>query len=137
MPAITGILETALYVDDLARAIHFYEDLFGFARMASDNRFCAFNVAGRDVLILFKSGGSTRPIQLPGGILPGHAGRGPAHFAFAIPAADFDSWLERLRSRDIKIESIVEWPLGGRSVYFLDPDGNLGELATPKIWPNY
>jgi catechol 2,3-dioxygenase-like lactoylglutathione lyase family enzyme len=137
MLTITGILETALYVDDLARAVHFYEDLFGFARMASDDRFCAFNVANRDVLLLFKTGGSTRPIQLPGGVVPPHDGRGPVHFAFAIPAADFDLWLERLRARKIKIESIIEWPLGGRSLYFLDPDGNLVELASPKIWPIY
>ena len=56
MPRITGVLETRLYVEDLARAAQFYERLFGFPRLQSDERLCAFDVAGRDVLILFLRG---------------------------------------------------------------------------------
>src|SRR5579872_3751603 len=51
---VTGILETALHVESLERAIDFYRRVFGFEVMAQDRRFCAFNVAGRDVLLLFK-----------------------------------------------------------------------------------
>ena len=29
-PPISGVIETALYVDDLPRAIAFYQELFGF-----------------------------------------------------------------------------------------------------------
>jgi hypothetical protein len=28
----------------------------------------------------------------------------------------------------------VEWPGGGRSIYFRDPAGNSVELGTPAIW---
>ena len=35
------------------------------------------------------------------------------------------------------IEGRTDWPRGGRSIYFRDPDGHLGELATPGIWPIY
>ena len=30
----------------------------------------------------------------------------------------------------------TQWPRGGTSLYFRDPDGHLLELATPGIWPN-
>src|SRR5436190_3798649 len=52
-PAITGVIETALYVDDLSRAIAFYQGLFGFRMLQQDHRFCAFDVAGRSILLLF------------------------------------------------------------------------------------
>ena len=134
---VTGILETALHVDDLDRAIAFYQRLFGFEIMAQDKRFCAFNVAGRDVLLLFKRGASIRPMPVPGGVIPPHDGQGRLHTAFSIPAADLPGWEKRLADQGIAIESTVTWPEGGRSLYFRDPDGHLLELATPGIWPNY
>ena len=36
---VTGILETALHVDDLERAMAFYQRLFEFEVMAQDRRF--------------------------------------------------------------------------------------------------
>ncbi|MGE5193028.1 MAG: VOC family protein [Deltaproteobacteria bacterium] len=134
---VTGILETALHVDDLDCAIAFYQRLFGFEVMAQDKRFCAFNVAGRDVLLLFKRGASTQPMPVPGGVIPPHDGQGRLHIAFSIPAADFLAWERRLADQGVTVESTVNWPEGGRSLYFRDPDQHLLELATPGIWPNY
>ncbi|MBI3861204.1 MAG: VOC family protein [Planctomycetia bacterium] len=134
---VTGILETALHVENLERAIAFYLRLFGFAVMARDQRFCAFNVAGRDVLLLFKRGESTRPMPVPGGIIPPHDGQGRMHIAFSIPSAELADWERRLADQQIPVESTVDWPGGGKSVYFRDPDQHLLELATPGIWPNY
>ena len=134
---VTGILETALHVDDLGRAMKFYQRLFGFEVMAQDHRFCAFNVAGRDVLLLFKRGESTKPMPVPGGVIPPHDGQGRLHTAFSVPAADLAAWEQRLAEQGIAIESTVNWPEGGQSVYFRDPDQHLLELATPGIWPNY
>jgi catechol 2,3-dioxygenase-like lactoylglutathione lyase family enzyme len=37
----------------------------------------------------------------------------------------------------VPVESEVSWPQGGRSLYFLDPDGMVVELATPGLWRNY
>jgi catechol 2,3-dioxygenase-like lactoylglutathione lyase family enzyme len=137
MPRVTRMLETCIHVEDVARSAQFYESLFGFSRLAADDRFCAFGVAGRDVLILFRRGGTLEPVKLPGGVIPPHDGSGSLHFALAIPAADLPAWEQRLGEAGIPIESRVKWARGGESLYFRDPDNHLVELATPGIWPNY
>jgi catechol 2,3-dioxygenase-like lactoylglutathione lyase family enzyme len=134
---VTGILETALHVEDIGAAIAFYQRLFGFEIMAQDHRFCAFNVAGRDVLLLFKKGGSTSSMPVPGGVIPPHDGHGRLHVAFSTTAADLPAWEKRLADQGVAIESTVDWPEGGRSLYFRDLDQHLLELATPGIWPIY
>lgn len=136
-PKIAGVIETAIHVENVERSASFYEKVFGFARMQSDDRFCAFDVGGRDVFLLFRRNGTPEPIPTPGGMIPPHDGSGRMHFAFAIAAADWGAWLAKLAAAEIKTESIVNWPAGGRSVYFRDPDGHLVELATPGMWPNY
>ena len=136
-PAITGVIETALYVDDLPRAIRFYQGLFDFPVLQQDNRFCAFDVGGRSVLLLFLRGASLAPLRLPGGIIPPHDGSGPWHFAFAIPSSSDAAWEKRLQEAGVKIESTVIWPRGGRSLYFRDPDKHMVELLTPGVWATY
>ena len=75
MPALTGILETSIYVDDLERAAGFYEQLFALTSIEGDERFRAYSVGGRSVLLLFKRGASNRVTQLPYGKLGPHDGR--------------------------------------------------------------
>src|SRR5712692_6078834 len=137
MPEITGILETGLYVADVGRSSDFYQSLFGFEVMVQDERFCALNVAGKNVLLLFRHGGTLVPTPVPGGLIPPHDGSGQLHFAFSIPAAALPAWEERLAAHHIAIESKVVWPRGGISIYFRDPDSHLVELATPGLWPIY
>lgn len=137
MPRVTGILETCLYVADVEKSAQFYEQIFGFQRMLSNQRICAFAVNGRDVLILFLRGGTSEPVQLAGGVLPPHDGEGQLHFALAISAEDLAAWENQLAENGVAVESRVHWESGGDSLYFRDPDGNLAELATPGIWPIY
>ena len=133
---VVGIVETCINVADINRARQFYQSLFNFEAMVSDERFCALR-AGPDVLLLFIQGGSNDPVVIQGGIIPPHEARGPGHVAFAISADAFETWRTRLRECGIKIESEVQWERGGASLYFRDPDANLLELATPGVWPNY
>ena len=135
MPAVTGVLETALYVEDMDRSVRFYERLFGFEKMVHDERFCGFNVAGRQVLLLFKKGSTLETFVTPGGAIPPHDGSGTDHMAFSISAAELASWEKWLAENAVPVESKVSWPLGGHSLYFRDPDQHLIELATPGIWP--
>ena len=137
MPRVAGILETCLYVSDMEKSAQFYERIFGFRRMLSNERICAFDVNGRDVLILFLQGGTAQPVELPGGILPPHDGSGQSHFAFAIAKEDLAAWEKYLSDNGVAIESRVHWEPGGESLYFRDPDGHLAELTTPGIWPIY
>jgi catechol 2,3-dioxygenase-like lactoylglutathione lyase family enzyme len=134
-PPLAGVLETALYVDDMERARAFYEGLLGLSPMFRDSRLTAYPVGGRSVLLIFRRGGATETAYLPGGTIPPHDGSGPIHCALAIAAAELPAWQTWLESRGVAIEGRTEWPRGGTSIYFRDPDGHLLELATPGIWP--
>lgn len=136
MPTIEGVLETAVYVDDLERAREFYEGTLLFDVMFSDERMRAYKV-GRSVFLLFKRGESNHVIQVGSGSIPPHDGEGPLHMAFAIAADELDDWERLLGEHGVVIEGRVKWPKGGESIYFRDPDGNLLELATPGLWENY
>ena len=136
-PVVGGILETSLYVDDITRSQAFYQRVFGFELLFADDRLCALNVADRQVLLLFRKGASTEPILTAGGTIPPSDGDGCLHVAFSIDTAALPAWEEWLSAQGVAIISTVEWDRGGASLYFSDPDGHLGELATPGIWATY
>jgi len=136
---LSGIIETALYVEDVARAREFYRNLFDLDFAADDDpsgRFGALQLSPGNILLFFKKGTTQTPLTLPGGIIPAHGGSGQVHFAFGVEAGDYDAWKKHLIAKGVAIESEVTWPRGGISLYFRDPDGNLGELITPNVWPN-
>lgn len=137
MPRVTGILETALYVEDVPRAAAFYERVFGFPVLTRDERLCAMDVAGRQVLLLFKRGASVEPMTDARGTIPPHDGSGTLHFAFAIDADEYEAWERHLVTLGVRVEGRVMWARGGRSLYFRDPDGHLVELVTPGVWATY
>src|SRR5436305_950977 len=122
--AVTGILETALYVADLDRSIAFYRDLFGFELLARDARFCALKVGERGVPLLFLRGASTEPIPVgkQAEKIPPHDGSGFLHFALSIPADALDPWRARLGEKQLPIASTIHWPhTRSTSLYFHDP----------------
>ena len=134
-PPIAGVLETAIYVADLPRARRFYEDVLGLAPIFTDDRLAAYGI-GHSVLLVFLRGASTAVMTLPGGVIPPHDGAGRIHFALSIAAADLPAWVAHLTAHGVVEEGRTQWPRGGTSLYFRDPDGHLAELATPGIWPN-
>jgi catechol 2,3-dioxygenase-like lactoylglutathione lyase family enzyme len=130
-PKTEGILETSLYVEDVARSARFYEKIFGF-RVISDfgGRGCALEAGTRQVLLLFTKGGS-RAMPTP------HHGNGELHVAFAIRAEELTAWEDWLAANGIAVEEKRAWELGGQSIYFRDPDRHLVEIATPGVWSIY
>lgn len=136
-PPITHILETALYVDDLARAEAFYRDVIGLRVLSSTPRLVSIDAGKATVLLLFARGASTEGIQTDSGWIPPHDGTGPIHLAFAIPAEELDTWERHLVENGVTIESRTRWSGGGASLYIRDPDGHCVELATPGVWPTY
>ena len=131
------VLETALYCDDLSRTVAFYKELLNAEPMLTVERVAAFDAGEGTVLLLFQQGASDRPLETAGGRVPGHSSTGPAHLAFAIDKTDVGAWLDKLEVLNIPVESRVDWPRGGHSIYFRDPDGRSVELATPGTWANY
>ena len=53
MPKLDGVIETALYVDDLERASAFYETKLGLAPLLKTATLFAYDVGGQNVLLLF------------------------------------------------------------------------------------
>ena len=137
MPKVMRVLETCVHVKDVAFSARFYETLFGFPRMDSNERYCAFDAGGGTVFLLFREDGTTAPVITAGGVIPPHGGSGDLHLAFSIHSEDLANWEKRLGEEGISIESRVRWDRGGHSLYFRDPDHHLVELATPGIWPSY
>jgi catechol 2,3-dioxygenase-like lactoylglutathione lyase family enzyme len=137
MPKLDGVLETALYTDDMARARAFYEGTLGLAPIFSDSRLTAYGIASRSVLLIFVRGAAKETATIPGGTIPGHDGSGPLHVAFAIGQDELAEWERHLADRGVAIEGTTDWSRGGRSIYFRDPDGHLLELATPGLWSVY
>lgn len=129
-----AVLETVLYVDDLAGAATFYEDVLRLAPVRDDDRMRVLRVTGESFLLLFRRGGTTAPIETPGGRIPAHDGEGPMHVAFAMDRSEVDAWRDHLEARGIALESTVTWPGEKISFYLRDPSGNLVELATEGLW---
>lgn len=136
-PRLARIVETALYVDDLERAATFYESVLGCERMVSTQTLRAYDIGGENVLLLFRRGASLATQPLPGGTIPPHDGAGPLHIGFAVAAADLPAWEERLNRHGVAVEGRMDWPRGGKSIYFRDPDGHLLELISPGLWESY
>jgi catechol 2,3-dioxygenase-like lactoylglutathione lyase family enzyme len=127
---IKGIIETAIYVDNLQATEAFYGTILGLRVMGKEpSRHVFFQVGQASVLLAFLA-----EATLNGDQLPPHGATGPGHFALGIETESFDAWRTLLQAHGVTIEKEVEWPRGGRSLYFRDPAGNSVELVTPGIW---
>ena len=129
-PAIRRVVETALYVDDMDRAVAFYRDVLGFPVLSAGARLTALDAGAGTLLLLFARGATLEGLRWPGGFIPPHDGAGPLHVAFGIDGEAFPAWDAALAERGIAVESRVTWERGGRSLYFRDPDGSLMEFIS-------
>jgi catechol 2,3-dioxygenase-like lactoylglutathione lyase family enzyme len=124
------VLETALYADDLEAAEAFYGSVLELELESRATGRHVFFRCGDAMLLIFDPAST---ITTSGGI-PAHGATGPGHVAFAVAEHDLAGWEQQLERRGVAIEARVDWPGGGRSIYFRDPAGNSLELATPGIW---
>ena len=136
-PQLQGVLETALYVDDMVQSTEFFAKVLGLRAMFRSERLAAFNAGRNTVLLVFARGASGEDMTSDSGTIPGHDGSGPLHMAFAIAAEAYEPRGAHLLGHGVSIRSEVHWPAGGRSLYFEDPDGHVLEFATPGPWENY
>ncbi len=136
-PQIDGILETAVYVDDMEAAHTFYSGVLGLERMVAGERLYAYDAGPAQTLLVFHRGHTGEDVETDGGIVPGHDTSGHSHFAFRISAGQLQPWRDYLAEQGIVMISEVIRPAGGTSIYFNDPEGNVLELAAAPLWPNF
>jgi catechol 2,3-dioxygenase-like lactoylglutathione lyase family enzyme len=123
------ILETCVYAADLEAAEAFYAGVLGLEPVARLEGRHVFFRCGARVFLVFDPAAT-----IGGERIPGHGTSGPGHVAFAVTAGELEGWRAHLGAKGVEIEQEVEWPGGGRSIYFRDPAGYSVELGTPAIW---
>ena len=128
--SLEQVVETSLYADDLEAMERFYATVLMRPVIGKeDGRHVFFSVGERSVLLVFNPA-----TTMSGHHLPHHGSRGPGHVALGIRASQLDAWRQRLQTFGVDVEKELEWPRGGKSIYFRDPAGNSIELITPGVW---
>ena len=136
-PAIEGVVEAALYFDDLPAATAFYRDVLRLRVMSSGDRLVALDAGAGTVLLLFRRGATARGLRFPGGEIPPHDGSGPAHVALGVAREHLPMWEAWLGAHGVAVDGRANWDRGGRSLYFRDPGGHSVELVSPGTWENH
>ncbi len=131
---LEGMLETALYADDLDKAEAFYEGVLGLAKITRAANRHVFFRCGPGVLLIFNPHKTTKPPQPQALQVPPHGTTGAGHACFRVSPENLDVVARKLQAAKVEIESEVSWPQGGRSIYFRDPAGNSLECAEARIW---
>jgi len=122
--------EAAIYTNDLEAAEQFYHGILGLEIVSRmEGRGLAFR-CGETVLLVFDPART----RIPDAGVPKHGATGQGHIAFTLDESGLESWRNRLKESEVAIEAEVDWPNGGRSLYFRDPAGNVVELAPPTLW---
>ncbi len=134
MSGITGVLEAAVYVNDLDAAASFYGDLLGLEQILRAEGRHVFFRCGGTVVLCFIAAATRVPgtdARLP---VPPHGAEGPGHICFAVPGPALDALRARLEAAGQAVEADFRWPNGARSIYLRDPAGNSVEFAEPRLW---
>lgn len=132
MTRIQSISELALWVEDVERAVAFYQKL-GFETESVDANRNAFLRSGDFLLVLFNP-------QDPGTALasnylaerggPSNMPRGGVyHAAFRVEATELDAFAAQLQAQGVEIKGPIEFPSGRRSYFLEDPDEHYIELT--------
>ncbi len=132
--APAGMLETAVYAEDLEAAQAFYNGILELPIVTSAPGRHVFFRCGNAMLLVFNPKSTAVPPGDDALPVPPHGAAGPGHACFSARAGEIAMWRERLVAAGIGIESEFEWPRGGRSIYVRDPAGNSIEFAEPRIW---
>lgn len=133
--AIDGVLEAAIYVDDLDAAVGFYQDTLGLEQVLRHDPRHVFFRSGSTIVLAFNAE-ETRKLPAPNSPLPAppHGATGPGHICFTVEEPALSDLKQELSTKGVEIEADFHWPNGARSVYVRDPAGNSVEFAESKLW---
>ena len=128
----TRVLETVLYGRDIDAMRAFYEDVIGLEVDSElPGKFVFFKMADQ-MLLIFNPELSS--IQKTEDGPPPHGPIGPGHMCLRSAEGDLARWQAHLEAHGVAIEKLMDWPDGGRSVYFRDPAGNSLEFSEGVMW---
>jgi catechol 2,3-dioxygenase-like lactoylglutathione lyase family enzyme len=124
------IKETCLYVHDLNNCREFYKNVLGLEEISFVADKHLFFRAGDSVLLLFNPEDSKQKLSPPP-----HFGSGNQHFAFEVPADEYEIAKQQIVDKQIAIIDEVQWKSGKKSFYFRDPENNILEILPENgIW---
>lgn len=130
-----GILETTVYCTDMDAARVFYENVIGLEiHSMQPDRHLFYKVGGSMLLVFNPQATRTSKVMIGGDQIPLHGAAGASHFAFQVKHEQFVAIKANLDQHGIAIESEIDWPGGGHSIYCRDPSGNSVEFATRTLW---
>lgn len=134
-PVSAGILEAAVYVEDLDATEAFYGGLLGLERLTRRDGRHVFFRCGEGVILTFIAQATREPPDPEAALpVPPHGAVGPGHVCLAADAEDLNEWERHLRDNNVDIEADFFWPNGARSIYLRDPAGNSVEIADKTLW---
>ena len=134
---LSGIVETAIYTDDLEAMIEFYESKLGLRRISYTENQSLFLKIERSVLLIFNRAYTVdQTATINGSLIPPHATTGQGHVAFEANAGEYEDRKSEILGLGIEIESEVIWPHAKKSFYFRDPSDNSIEIVEHGLW-NY
>lgn len=124
-PWATAIAAITLFVEDLAAARRFYEEVFGLPVVFEDENSAVFRF-GETVINLLDVA------QAPGLVEPAAVASPDAgvRFQFTIGVEDVDAMCEELQRRGVELlNGPIDRPWGIRTASFRDPGGHIWEIA--------
>lgn len=120
-----GIRAITLFVEDLAAAKKFYEEVFGLSITFEDDDSAAFDF-GTTIVNLLKTGAARELIE-PAAVAPREAG---SRLQFTIEVDDVDAMCAELARRGVELlNGPMDRPWGVRTASFCDPAGHIWEIA--------
>lgn len=133
-PKISGVLEAALYAEDLDAAESFYAGCLGLEVVLRLPGRHVFFRAGPTILLVFDPRATASPSQNTQMPVPTHGAHGPGHVCFRASRAEITAWRAHFQARNVPLDAEFDWPNGARSLYIRDPAGNSVEFAEPHLW---
>ena len=120
-----GIGAITLFVEDLAAARQFYQEVFGLPVTFEDAESAVFTFGGTLVNLL-KTTAAGELIE-PAVVAPRGAG---ARFQLTINVEDVDAMCAELAGRGVELlNGPLDRPWGVRTASFVDPGGHIWEIA--------
>jgi catechol 2,3-dioxygenase-like lactoylglutathione lyase family enzyme len=120
-----GISAITLFVEDLAAARQFYQDVFGLPIHYQDDASAVFAFGGTLVNLLDVA--QADELIAPAATAPPDAG---SRFVFTIDVDDVDAMCAELEARGVELlNGPMDRPWGIRTASFRDPAGYIWEIA--------